>query len=85
MVLYLDTAAISNQIKYYLTADRSNFLEMHYGFYRYVLQIYNDLLLKEHLPETQERLERYCLEHYCERSLKLCDWSSIQVSLFLLT
>ena len=38
-----------------------------------------------HLPETQERLERYCLKHYCERSLKLCDWSSIQVSLFLLT
>ena len=25
------------------------------------------------------RLERDCLEHYCERSLKVCNWSSIQV------
>ena len=41
------------------------------------LQIYNGLLLKEHLP-------RDCLEHHCERSLKLCDWLSTQVRLFLL-
>ena len=34
---------------------------------------------------TQERLERYSLEHHCERSLKLCERSSIQISLFLLT
>ena len=85
MVLYLDTTAISNQIKYYLTTNKSNFLEMYYGFYRYVLQIYYGLLLKEHLPGTQERPERDCLENYCERLLKLCDWASIQVSLFLLT
>ena len=49
------------------------------------LQIYHSLLLKEHLPRTQEKLERYCLEHHCERSLKLRDWSSTQESLFLLT
>ena len=49
------------------------------------LQIYHDFLLKKHLPRTQEKLERACLEHHCERSLKLCDWSSSPVSLFLLT
>ena len=37
LVLYLDTTAISNQIKYYLTTNRGNFLEMHNGFYRYAL------------------------------------------------
>ena len=49
------------------------------------LQIYYGLLLKEHLQRTQEKLELDCLEHHCERSLKLSDWSSTQVSLFLLT
>ena len=49
------------------------------------LQIYYGLLLKEHLLRTQEKLERDCLEHHCERSLKLCDWSIIQVSLLSLT
>ena len=49
------------------------------------LQIYCGLLLKEQLPRTQEKLERDCLEHHCERSLNLCDWSSTQVSLLLLT
>ena len=47
------------------------------------LQIYYGLLLKEHLPRTQKRLEHDCLEHHCERSLKLCDWSSTQVSFFI--
>ena len=37
------------------------------------------------IPRTQENLERDYLENHCERSLKLCDWSSNQVSLFLLT
>ena len=45
------------------------------------LQIYYGLL-KEHLPRTQEKLERDCLEHHCKGSLKFCDWSSTQVSLF---
>ena len=36
-LMQLDTTAISNQIKYYLTTNRGNFLEMQYGFYRYVL------------------------------------------------
>ena len=49
------------------------------------MQSYCGLLLKEHLKETQERLERDCLEHPCKRSLKLCDSSSIQVILLLLT
>ena len=49
------------------------------------LQIYNGSLLKEDLPRTQENLERDCLEHHFERSLKHCDWSSTQVSLLLLT
>ena len=86
LILYLDTTAISNEIKYYLTANRGNFLERQYDFYKYaLLQIYYGILLKEHLPRTQEKLKRACLEHRCKRSLKLCDWSSNQVSLFLLT
>ena len=48
-------------------------------------QIYDGLLLKEHLPRTQEKLGLECLEHNCERSIKLCDWSAIQLSLLLLT
>ena len=48
------------------------------------LQIYYGLLLKKHLPRAQEKLERDCMEHYCERSLKLCGWSTTQVRLFLL-
>ena len=47
-------------------------------------QIYCGLLLKEHLLITQENLESDCLEHHCEKSLKFCEWSSAQVSLFLL-
>ena len=50
-----------------------------------LLQIYYGLVLKEHLRRTQEKLERDCLEHHCERSLKFCKWSSTQVNLFLLT
>ena len=41
--------------------------------------------MKEYLPGTQEKLERDCLEHRCERSLKQCGWSNIQISLFSLT
>ena len=37
LVLYLDTTAISNQIKYHFTANRGNFLKMLYGFYMYTL------------------------------------------------
>ena len=49
------------------------------------LQIYYSLLLEEHLPRSKEKLERACLEHRCERPLKLCDWLRAQVSLFLVT
>ena len=38
----------------------------------FFLQIYDDLLLKEHLPKTQEKLERAYLESHRERSLGLC-------------
>ena len=37
LVLYLDTTAISNQIKYHFTTNRGNFLKMLYGFYSYAL------------------------------------------------
>ena len=37
LVLDLNTTATSNQIKNYLTTNRGNFLEMQYGWYRYVL------------------------------------------------
>ena len=77
MVLHLDTTAISNLIKYYLTANRVWLLQVCFAD---LLR----LLLKEHLPRTQETLERDCLEHHCERLLKLCNWSSIQVSFFTL-
>ena len=45
-------------MKYYLTINRANSLEMQHDSYRYALQIYYGLLLKEHLPRTQERLDR---------------------------
>ena len=50
------------------------------GFYRYA--IYYGLLLKEHLPKTQEKLKSDCLEHYYERSLKSCDWSNSQICFY---
>ena len=31
------------------------------------LQIADDLLLQDHLPRTQEKLECDCLENHCER------------------
>ena len=48
------------------------------------LQIYYGLLLKEHLPRTQKKLERACLEQHCEGSLKFCCYSTTQTSLFLI-
>ena len=42
------------------------------------------MVVVEYLPRTQEKLERHCLQHHFERPLKLCNWSSIQVSLFIL-
>ena len=80
------TTAISNQIKCCLTTNRGNFPEIQYGFYRYALLAdLIDLLLKEHLRRTQEKLERDFSQHHYERSLNLCDCSSTQVSLFLST
>ena len=76
MVLYLDTTAIGNQIKYYLTTRREfsgNVVWLLQVCFAYRF-IYYGLLLKEHLPRTQEKLERDCLEHHCKRSLKLRDW-----------
>ena len=48
------------------------------------LKIYYGLLLKKRLPRTQEKPESDCLQHHCEKSLKLCHWSSTQLSLSLL-
>ena len=39
------------------------------------LHIYSGLLMKEHLTKTQEKLERDCLEHHCERSLTYSGWA----------
>ena len=47
---------------------------MQYGLYRFPLQIHHGLLLKEHLATTQESLERDCLGHHGEKSLRLYDW-----------
>ena len=52
------------------------------------LQIYCGWLLKEFkkiYQKLKKSFKRDCLEHHCERSLKLCDWSSTQVSLSPLT
>ena len=66
--------------------DRGNFMEMQYGFYRNALLAHLlSLAVKRAFTRTQEKLERDYLKHHCERSLKLCDWSSTRVSLFLLT
>ena len=47
------------------------------------LQMYYALLVKEYLRRTQEKLERDCLEKDdCERSLKLCNWSSTEVCFY---
>ena len=49
---------------------------MQYGFDRWLCfdcRFVNGLSLKEHLPRSQERLEQDCLEHDCEKSLKLYD------------
>ena len=34
--------------------------------------------MKQHLPRTQEKLERACLEQHCDRSLRFCDWSRLK-------
>ena len=40
LVLYFNSFIISNQVKYYLTRNRWNFLQIQYGFYGHALQIY---------------------------------------------
>ena len=50
-------------------------MEMQYGFYRNALLAHLlSLAVKRAFTRTQEKLERDCLKHHCERSLKLCDW-----------
>ena len=56
-----------------------------YTTYRYALFVDSAMACCwKGLPKTQEKLKHDCLEHHCERWLKRCDWSSTQVSLFLL-
>ena len=71
MVLYLDTTAISNQVKYYLTANRGNFLEMLYGFHRYALLADLPWLVFDKAFTKNSRIAR--VELNCERSLKLSE------------
>ena len=52
-------------------------MKMQCGFYTYILQIHVSCLLKNHLPRTQETLERDCLGHHDKSSLKLCDWKKL--------
>ena len=86
LILYLDTTTISDQIKYNLTINRRNFLEMQQGFYRCILcRLTMAWCWKSIYQELNKRLERDRLKHCCERSLNLCNWLSIHVSLFLLT
>ena len=39
LLLYFNSSIINNQMKYYLAINRSNFLQIQYGFYRHALQI----------------------------------------------
>ena len=86
ILIQIDTTAISNQIKYYLTKDSGSFLEMQYGFYKYALLA--DLLWLVAQRAFTKNLTKAgtCLfGASLWKSLKFCDWSSAQVSLFLLT
>ena len=40
LVLYFNSSITSKQIKYLLATKRRNFLQIHYGFYKYALQIH---------------------------------------------
>ena len=76
-LLHFNSTAISYRIEYYLAPKRRNILEMQYGIHRYAFQMHYRILLKEYLPRTQENLERDCLEHHCEYSLKPFDWMKL--------
>ena len=47
------------------------------------LQIYHGLLLKSIYQELQKSWNVTCLKHHCERSQKLCYWSSTQINVFI--
>ena len=49
------------------------------------LQFYHGLLLKEHLPKNQEKLEHDYLEHHCEKIIKAFCLIKYSNNLFLLT
>ena len=55
LVLYLDATAIGKQIKYYLTTNKVNFLEMQYGFYRHALLA--DLLVERAFTNNSRKAE----------------------------
>ena len=53
LLFYFKSVIISNQVKYYLAANRGNFLEIQYSMaFKGVLCrfSYDSLLLKEHVP-----------------------------------
>ena len=42
LILYFDSAVISNQVKYHLTANRGNLLQVQHGFYKFTLTSISD-------------------------------------------
>ena len=85
-VLYLDTAAISNQIKYYLTTNRWNFLEMQCGFYRYALLA--DLLwlaVERAFTKNSGKAATWLFEALLWKIIKLLWLVKYSSNLFLLT
>ena len=86
VVLYLDTAAISNQIKYYLTTIRWNFLEMQCGFYRYALLA--DLLwlaVERAFTKNSGKAATWLFEALLWKIIKLLWLVKYSNNLFLLT
>ena len=76
LVLYLDTTAISNQIKYYLTTNRDIFLDIQYSFYK------NDL--RRSFTKNIRNSRTWLFGALLWKIIKALRLSSIQVSLFLL-
>ena len=70
LVLYFNWIIISNQVKYYLSINRENFLQIQYGFYRHALQIRYLLMIACYWKNMY--LERDRLGHHDESSLNLC-------------
>ena len=76
LVLYFNSTINNNQIKYHLAIIEQIFCRYSIAFTDMLCRFtisYDSLLLKEHVPRTEGSwcLERDCLDHHGERSLKL--------------